>query len=179
PLIFWTSLPLVSITGLSFATITPAQMRSSLPIARESQPFNDLIDETWVGFEPGIGCRATIDWPVPWTPDFALKLQTMRSPFVNAPEVIGAIVRPYGFPAPLTGSTPEPTTTCFLSCLSTEPSGDASELRPWTCETAPCGVAEDPPYVLQPLARTIAATAPPAIWNGFIRVLSIDKQTSK
>ncbi len=103
-----------------------------------------------------------IDLPVPCLFDFELKLQATKSPLVSNPEVIGAIVRPYGFPAPFTGSTTEPMTTCFVNCLSSEVSGETALVATSVPENIDCEVAGVTPLPLPPLqpdAIRIAASA--------------------
>ena len=163
---FSISLPLGESTGLSLATMAAAQMPSPPSSARASHPTNVLSEEMWVGVEPGVGWSATIDFPVPCLPDFALKLQTTKSPSVSSPEVIGAIVRPYGFPEPFAGSTTEPMTTCFVNCLSNDVSGETPLVATPVFESIDCeagGVSPLPLPPLQPAAIRIAASAGAAL----------------
>src|SRR5580692_318273 len=121
-----------------------------------------------------MGCKATIEAPVPCLLDFALKLQTTKSPFLRSPEVIGATVKPYGFCAPFCGSTADPMTTCFLSRLSSDTSEEMASPTGALCERAAWGAAGvmlRPMPPLQPAMIKIAASEnAPLRWNSLENV---------
>src|SRR5579863_3152465 len=75
---------------------------------------------------------------------------------------MGAIVKPYGFPEPLAGSTVEPMTTWVFNCSSSDESGATPALATTLLESTDCcaaGVTPLPPPPLQPVAIRIAASA--------------------
>src|SRR5262249_31381640 len=86
-----------------------------------------------------------------------------------SPVVDGAMVNPYGFCAPLTGSTVDPITTCFFKALSMEMFGDSASPNGESgalTALSPSGDMEEP-ALLQPLIARVATIEAATLRSAF------------
>src|SRR5580658_4035228 len=109
-----------------------------------------------VGVDPGVGCRSSIVVPRPWMFKASLKLHTMRSPAVIGPVVVGAIVRPYGFSSPLTGSIADPIIVMLCRWLVTD---SPAAIRAVCEERTVTGDCDAEAGAATPIAIAASATA--------------------